>query len=73
MTGRKSAGKESIWKTWSRLSLRSKGVAVLTIPLSALVVAQLAIYQVEGDVASLDQRVVRFYDARAELAQLSLP
>ena len=70
MTGRKSAGKESIWKTWSRLSLRSKGVAVLTIPLSALVVAQLAIYQVEGDVASLDQRVVRFYDARAELAQL---
>ena len=40
--------------------------------LCALVVAQVAIYRVEGDVASVDQRVVRFYDSRAALAQLRL-
>ena len=57
---------------WTRLSLRSKGVVVLTIPLSALVVAQLAIYRVEGDVASVDRRVVRFYDSRAALSQLRI-
>ena len=45
---------------------------VLTIPLAALVLAQFAIYRVEGDVASVDQRVVRFYDARATLSQLRL-
>ncbi|HEX3748871.1 MAG TPA: PAS domain-containing sensor histidine kinase [Bryobacteraceae bacterium] len=55
---------------WTRLSLRSKGVVVLTIPLAALIVAQLAIYRVEGDVASVDRRVVRFYDSRAALSQL---
>jgi PAS domain S-box-containing protein len=57
---------------WTRLSLRSKGVVVLTIPLCALVVAQVAIYRVEGDVASVDRRVVRYYDSRAALAQLRL-
>jgi PAS domain S-box-containing protein len=57
---------------WTRLSLRSKGVVVLTIPLSALVIATLAIYRVEGDVASVDRSVVRFYDSRAELSQLRI-
>ena len=57
---------------WTRLSLRSKGVVVLTLPLCALVVAQVAIYRVEGDVASVDRRVVRYYDSRAALAQLRL-
>ncbi len=55
---------------WTRLSLRSKGVVVLTIPLSALVIAQFAIYRVEGDVASVDRQVVRFYDSRTALSQL---
>ena len=55
---------------WTRLSLRSKGVAVLTLPLSALVLAQFAIYRVEGDFASVDQRVIRFYETRAELLQV---
>jgi PAS domain S-box-containing protein len=57
---------------WTRLSLRSKGVVVLTIPLAALIVAQFAIYQVEGYVASVDRQVVRSYDARATLSQLRL-
>ena len=55
---------------WTRLSLRSKGVVVLTIPLSALVVAQFAIYHVESDVSSADRQVVRFYDSRTALSQL---
>jgi PAS domain S-box-containing protein len=55
---------------WTRLSLRSKGVVVLTIPLSALVVAQFAIYRVESDVSSADRQVVRFYDSRTALSQL---
>ena len=55
---------------WTRLSLRSRGVVVLTVPLSALIVAQVAIYRVEGDVASVDRRVVQFYDARVTLSQL---
>jgi len=55
---------------WTRLSLRSKGVVVLTIPLSALVIAIFAIYGVEGDVASVDRGIVRFYDSRAALSQL---
>ena len=53
-----------------RLSLRSKGVAVLTLPLSALIVAQLAIYEVEGNIQAVDQRVERFYDVRSGLSQL---
>jgi len=57
---------------WTRLSLRSKGVVVLTIPLAALVVAQFAVYRVEGDVASVDRRVIRFYEARATLSQLRI-
>ena len=67
----KSSRTKGLLSRWLRLSLRSKGVAVLTIPLSALVVAQFAIYQVEGDVASVDQRADRFYEARAELSQLA--
>ena len=55
---------------WKRLSLRSKGVVVLSIPLAALIFAQLAIYRVEGDVASVDRQVVRFYDSRSALSQL---
>src|SRR5580692_4633902 len=55
---------------WTRLSLRSKGVVVLTIPLSALVIAQFALYQVEGDVVGHDRQVVSFYETRSALTQL---
>ena len=64
------SGEKKTPARWTRLSLRSKGVVVLTIPLSALVVAQFAIYRVEGDVASVDRQVVRFYDSRTALSQL---
>jgi PAS domain S-box-containing protein len=66
------SGEKNAQVRWTRLSLRSKGVVVLTIPLSALIVAQVAIYRVEGDVAAVDRGVVRYYDSRAALAQLRL-
>jgi PAS domain S-box-containing protein len=66
------SGEKKAPARWTRLSLRSKGVVVLTLPLCALVVAQVAIYRVEGDVASVDRRVVRYYDSRAALSQLRL-
>jgi PAS domain S-box-containing protein len=72
MTPDRDGEKKSVMARWTRLSLRSKGVAVLTIPLSALVLAQFAIYRVEGDVASVDQRVERFYDTRSALSQLRI-
>jgi PAS domain S-box-containing protein len=65
-----SSGEKKAPARWTRLSLRSKGVVVLTVPLAALIVAQLAIYRVEGDVASVDRQVVRFYDSRTALSQL---
>jgi PAS domain S-box-containing protein len=67
-----SSGTKKTPRRWTRLSLRSKGVVVLTIPLAALIVAQFAIYRVEGDVASVDRRVVRFYESRATLSQLRI-
>jgi PAS domain S-box-containing protein len=67
-----SSGTNKTPSRWTRLSLRSKGVVVLTIPLAALIVAQFAFYRVEGDVASVDRRVVRYYDGRATLSQLRL-
>jgi PAS domain S-box-containing protein len=70
MMPERSSGKKSHLSRWTRLSLRSKGVVVLTLPLSALVVAQFAIYRVEGDVAFVDRQMTRFYEARAELSQL---
>jgi PAS domain S-box-containing protein len=68
----RSVEKKGMLARWSRLSLRSKGVAVLTIPLLALVWAQYAMYRVEGDVASVDQRAERFYDTRSALSQLRI-
>jgi PAS domain S-box-containing protein len=66
----RDSGEKKLPARWTRLSLRSKGVVVLTIPLSALVISQFAIYRVEGDVASVDRRVVRYYDSRTALSQL---
>src|ERR1700690_581553 len=70
MSPERSVEKKGIPGRWSQLSLRSKGVAVLTLPLLALLIAQLAIYKVEGDVSAVDQRVLHSYESRGELAQL---
>jgi PAS domain S-box-containing protein len=70
MGDRPSGGKKGIVSRWSRLSLRSKGVTVLTLPLAAFFVAIYSVHQVEGDVAGADERVVRFYETRSQLAQL---
>jgi PAS domain S-box-containing protein len=65
-----SGGKKGLLARWSRLSLRAKGVVVLALPLAALFVALFAIHQVEGDVGAADERVVHFYETRAQLAQV---
>ena len=70
MMPERSTGKKSYLSRWTRLSLRSKGVVVLTLPLAALVVAQFAIFRVDGNVAAFEQRVVRSHETRAELLQL---
>jgi PAS domain S-box-containing protein len=55
---------------WARISLRSKGVAVLAVPIAALFVVLVSIYWVEGDVRGADLLVIHHYDTRAELARL---
>ncbi|MBZ5618142.1 MAG: PAS domain S-box protein [Acidobacteriia bacterium] len=57
----------NIQARWSRLSLRSKGVAVLSVPLAALFIAMFSVYRVEGNVRDSDQTVVRAYETRAAL------
>jgi PAS domain S-box-containing protein len=57
-------------KTWWRVSLRAKGVAVLVVPIGALFGALFSVYWVEGDVREADESVVRFYGIRAELGEL---
>ncbi len=54
----------------TRVSVRGKSIAVLAIPLAALFTALAFIYFAEGDVASADQMVTRFYDTRAALVEL---
>src|ERR1035441_150416 len=56
---------------WWRVSLRAKGVAVLTVPMAALFAALFAIYWVEGDVRLADQTVVGAYTMRAGLTELN--
>jgi len=53
-----------------RVSLRARGVTVLTVPVAALLAVLFVIYRVEADVRTTDQVVLRGYDARAELQQL---
>ena len=63
---------ESILARWSRLSLRAKGVAGLSIPLTALFIAMLSIYWFEGNAPDADQMVIRAYDTRAEILQFQV-
>lgn len=65
-----SGEKKSVLERWSRLSLRSKGVVVLSVPLTALFLALFAVYEVEGNVDAADRAVGRFYEIRAELVQI---
>ena len=65
------AGAPTGWLArWTRVSLRGKSVAVLAVPLAALFAALALTYFAEGDVATADQMVTRFYDTRAALVQL---
>src|SRR4051812_19381564 len=64
-----SSGSESIFERWSRLSLRAKGVAVLSVPMAAMFVVMFAIYLVEGNVRDADMASRRADDIRVELLQ----
>jgi PAS domain S-box-containing protein len=63
---------ESIFARWSRLSLRAKGVASLSVPMAALFIAMLSIYWFEGNAPVTDLAVMRAYDTRAEILQLQV-
>src|SRR5580700_2868259 len=63
---------ESILAHWSRLSLRAKGVAGLSVPMTALFIAMLSIYWFEGNAPDADQTVMRAYDTRAEILQFQI-
>jgi PAS domain S-box-containing protein len=56
-------------KRW-RVTLRTKGVAVLAIPIVALFSALLAVYRLEVDLQTADRAVVRSYEIRAGLLEL---
>jgi len=55
---------------WWRVSLRAKGVAVMTAPMAALFAALVSISWVEGDVGNADATVVRAYAMRGDLVDL---
>jgi len=56
----------------ARLSLRAKGVAVLTVPLAVLVLVLLAIYRVEVAARDAEALIARAYDARTSLVRLDM-
>ncbi|HXA51576.1 MAG TPA: ATP-binding protein [Candidatus Acidoferrum sp.] len=53
-----------------RVSLRSKGVAALAVPIVALFGALFAVYWLDADLQAADQMVVRTYEMRASLVDL---
>src|SRR5580692_305119 len=63
---------ESIPARWSRLSLRAKGVAGLSVPMAALFIAMLSIYWFEGNARDADQTVMRVYETRGEILQFQV-
>src|SRR5580704_3657337 len=63
---------ESILARWSRLSLRAKGVAGLSVPMTALFIAMLSIYWFEGNAPDADLTVMRAYETRAEILQFQV-
>ena len=71
MPERKSRS-ESILARWSRLSLRAKGVAGLSVPMTALFIAMLSIYWYEGNAPDADLTVMRAYETRSEILQFQV-
>src|ERR1022692_1527560 len=71
MPERKSRS-ESILARWSRLSLRAKGVAGLSVPMTALFIAMLSIYRYEGNAPDADLTVMRAYETRSEILQFQV-
>ena len=72
MPDRKSDN-ESILARWFRgISLRAKGVAGLSVPMTALFIAMLSIYWFEGNAPDADKSVMRAYDTRAEILQFQV-
>src|SRR5579871_194787 len=63
---------ESILARWSRLSLRAKGVAVISVPLAALFISLMSIYVVEGVARDAERTIVRVYSTRDNLRQFHL-
>src|SRR5437763_11845735 len=55
-----------------RLSLRSKGVAGLTVPMAALFATLFAVYFLENEARHTDQEVARVYEARTQLLELRI-
>ena len=54
-----------------RVSLRSQGVVVFAVPLTALFIALCAVYSFESDLQETDRVVVRTYESRADLVELN--
>ncbi|MGD0498566.1 MAG: ATP-binding protein [Bryobacteraceae bacterium] len=61
-----------LFARWSRVSLRAKGVAALSVPMAALFAALFSIYWVENQNREADLVAVRAYDTRADLLQLQV-
>lgn len=51
--------------------MRSQGVAVFAVPLTALFIALSAVYSFETDLQDADRVVVRTYESRADLVELN--
>ncbi len=63
-------GAPSIWRRWSRVSLRAQGVGALVFPMAVLFVAIFAIYWAETELRATELTVARAYDARSAVARL---
>jgi len=57
---------------WSRMSLRARGVAALSVPMAALFAALFSIYWAESAAAQADLVVAHAYNTRAELLQFHI-
>ena len=63
-------GAPSIWRRWSRVSLRAQGVGALVFPMAVLFVAIFAIYWAETDLRITELTVAQAYDARSAVMRL---
>jgi len=63
-------GAPSIWRRWSRVSLRAQGVGALVFPMAVLFVAIFAIYWAEADLRVTELTVAQAYDSRSAVMRL---